>query len=333
MVMSMKILFQLNPYNQQRQQEKPRWIYPIKLAMYATYLRNQGHQVIWDWIGGWSSDRLVTSENDIDVPFLDLPPADRVLTDAMNPKWQQNGNFKHLPGTYIMSANGCWHGKCSFCVEKGVPYEVRPVGDVISEIDECVAMGFKEVFDDSGTFPIQDWLWNFYQKMRTSGLYKNLRLSCNMRFGVLDKAWIFMMKHINFRMLLYGLESANQKTLNKINKGIDIDKAVKELKIASKAGLENHIAVMFGFPWETDQDAIRTLKLVWWLLKKGYAKTAQASFYCPPDGIANESHRKYVPRIYNVIKYPSFWFNKIRDIKDINDLKYFWKCLKAGTQR
>ena len=44
----MRYLFPLNPYNQQRQFEKPVWVYPAHLAMYATYLRDQGHEVIWN---------------------------------------------------------------------------------------------------------------------------------------------------------------------------------------------------------------------------------------------------------------------------------------------
>src|SRR3990167_1984920 len=44
----MRYLFPLSPYNQQRQFEKPVWVYPCHLAAYATYLRNEGHEVVWD---------------------------------------------------------------------------------------------------------------------------------------------------------------------------------------------------------------------------------------------------------------------------------------------
>ena len=61
-------------------------------------------------------DRVISEPDGI--PFRKLPPPDRELTDAKNPKYQNNGNFKYLPGTYMLSAGGCWHGKCTFCVEK-----------------------------------------------------------------------------------------------------------------------------------------------------------------------------------------------------------------------
>jgi hypothetical protein len=35
----MRYLFPLNPWNQQRQFEKPVWVYPAHLAMYATYIK------------------------------------------------------------------------------------------------------------------------------------------------------------------------------------------------------------------------------------------------------------------------------------------------------
>jgi len=304
------------------------------MAMEAEWYRKRGHQVQWeiwyhedlDTYKRWTkADKIITEAEGL--PFLELPHPDRYFTNAMSSIYQNNGNFKYLPGTYIMSSNSCWYRKCSFCVERKVEeYQVRDDEDVLQEINECQCLGFREIFDDSGTFPTGDWLEVF-----CSGLYNlqhlfKIKFSCNMRFGTNPP--YSLMKWAGFRMLLYGLESANQETLNKIHKGIIIDDAIRELKTASILGLEPHIAVMFGYPWETDQDAIRTLKLVWWLLKKGYAKTAQASFYCPPDGIVNENHRKYVPMIYNVFRSPRFWLTKLKDIKSVDDIKYYWRALK-----
>lgn len=140
-----------------------------------------------------------------------------------------------------------------------------------------------------------------------------------------------MMKQAGFRMVLFGLESANQKTLDRIQKGTKTDD-VKYIIKAAKAGLDPHVAVMFGYPWETDNDSIATLRLVHDLLRRGYAKTAQASFYVSKDG-ANESQRKYIKRIYDVGYSPSFWITKLREIRNIDDLEYLWKQIKKGITR
>lgn len=351
----MKILFNLNPYNQQRQTFKPASIYPVLLAMYATYLKNQGHRVIWDSpYGNYTNlllglpvnttDKIITSESQIDVPFLELPAPDRVFTDAKNPKWQDNGNFKHRPGTYIMSSNSCWYKQCTFCVETKQPTcQTRPVISVMDEIGDCVKLGFKELFDDSGTFPNGLWLLAFCEQMILRGYNKKIRLGCNMRLDYLHPNLRGMrdMRKAGFRMILYGLESANQTTLDKINKGINIDSAVEYVKRSAKAGLEPHLAIMVGFPWESYQDALKTLRLVHYLLRKGYAKTAQASILTPfpdtplykeyPEINVDYDCKRLCRQIYNVGYHPEFWVRKIIAIRNMADLQYLWRSIKKGV--
>jgi len=323
-----KILYCPNEYSQQRQFERPANIYPILMAMECEYYRKQGHHV------AWRTDKTLTGHDYVwydkvirepeGIYFLDLPKPDRIFTHAMDYAYD-NGNFKYTPGTYIQAASGCWWGKCSFCVEKDKPYIVREVDDVIEEINECKSLGYREIFDDSGTFPIGGWLDEFCDKVSKVGI----RWSCNMRLIDLDYK---RLRSAGCRMLLFGLESASPKTNILIQKGVKVED-IKYIKKASEAGLDPHIACMFGYPWETDKDSIRTLRLVHYLLKKGYAKTAQASFYCGKDEQGNESQRKYVKRIYDVWRSPAFWLNKLHDIKDTDDIKYLWRAIKKGIMR
>ncbi len=327
----MKILYLPSCRSQQRQFQKTNVnIYPVLLASEAEWYRRQTkYRVDWgfnsitqDLVEGGYYDKVITEPDGL--PFLSLPAPDRVFTRAMDKKYQSNGNFKYLPGTYIQSANGCWWGNCTFCVEKNSHYQVRDVNSVIEEIKECKQMGFREVFDDSGTFPTGRWLDEFLRKCDGS-----VRLSCNMRLVDIDYSRLYA-KH--FRMLLFGIESANQKTLDIINKGVKYED-IKYIKKAAEAGLEPHIAVMFGYPWETDEDAERTLRLTHYLLRKGYAKTAQASLYSVNGCDNNPQHKRFVNRIYNAAYSLEFWFNKIRDIHNVDDLKYLWRAIKKGVQR
>lgn len=293
------------------------------MAMQAEWYRQQGHEVYWG--GGCANPEKVVTVPE-NIPFSVLPAPDRLFTKA---KEYTSGNYKHLPGTHIMSAAGCWWGRCKFCVENGKNYKERPVFDVIEEIRECEELGFREVFDDSDTFPVGEWLDEFLSMKEFDS---EIPISCNMRFGVLDEFHYKKMKWANFRMILYGLESANQDTLNTIHKGTSSKQAIEELKMASKIGLEPHIAVMFGYPWETEEDSINTLKLVWHLLRKGYAKTAQASFYQPPDGKNNPEHKKYVKMIYNAGFHLDFWMNRLKSIRNIDDILYIWRGIKCALK-
>lgn len=318
----MKYLFKLNQYNQQRQRENKRWIYPIKLAMYATHLRNQNHKVYWD-VDTKDYNKIITSEDQINVPFLDLPAPDRVLTDAKNPKWQDNGNFKFRPATYIQVADGCSWGKCAFCVEKGRGYEVRDVEDAYLEVLDCQINGFREIFDDSGTFPDGEWRGLFCEYVK----YLDIKLGCNLRVEDQD---FKMLADAGFRMVLFGVESASQDTLDRINKGVSHAKTEKIIKEASKAGLEPHITVMVGYPWETLKESYQTIRYARRLLCKGYARTAQVSVYDVWGYRANDKFHRVPQSIYKVGFSPRFWYNQIKNCKSKEDWQYILRSIKKG---
>lgn len=253
----MKILFQLNKENQQRQLEKLVYVYPALYAMAATYLRDQGNEVVWDGEDDGTFDKIYT--NDIEVmnlPFEKLPFPDRVLTDAKNKRWQVYGNYKYHPATHMLASNLCWYSKCTFCqdtqrMESGEKRGLRTVDHVMEEIDDLIAKGYKEVFDDSGTFPIGKWLEEFCIKMAVNGRRHKIKIGCNMR--VQDAPWR-LMAGAGFRFILFGVESANQITLDKIKKSAKAEETIRILKEASDAGLEPHGTFMTGYPWETEED-------------------------------------------------------------------------------
>ena len=86
--------------------------------MYATYLRNEGHNVCWnDYSPETNEDIYIKNDFQIDIPFDKLPYPDRIFTDAKNPRWQSYGNYKFHPATHMMASNLCWYGKCTFCVD------------------------------------------------------------------------------------------------------------------------------------------------------------------------------------------------------------------------
>jgi radical SAM superfamily enzyme YgiQ (UPF0313 family) len=219
----------------------------------------------------------------------DLPFIDRDLT-----KWQlysvHNGNYKYTPGTYMMVGRDCWYregGGCTFC-SWTIHYPAFNLRSPEKAVEEVGILAerykVKEIFDDTGTFPIGKWLERFCNGMIEKGYNKKLCFGCNMRFGALTLDEYRLMKRAGFRFILYGLESANQKTLDLLNKGVTEREQIESCKWASEAGLEPHLTIMFGYPWETKKDVMRTYDLAKYLLKKGYAKTFQGTIVIPYPG-------------------------------------------------
>lgn len=319
-IIIMKLLYLPNEYSQQRQRQKKVWVYPVLMAMEAEWYRKQGYNVIWDK-QDCKADRVITSPEGI--PFESLPAPDRVFTRAKDKKYQSYGNYKFHPATHMMVADGCWHGRCSFCVEKDRKYRVRSFQSVQQEIWECWEQGYKEIFDDSGTFPDAEWM-NTFCKLTLPKMV----LGCNLRINA--RVNFEQMKQAGFRMVLFGIESANQSTLDRINKGVNADDIIPTIKRAAAAGLEPHVAILTGLPWENEAEEHKTIKLVHYLLRKGYAKTAQASLY---DVKGEEAiDRGSVKKIYGAALYLDFWYNKIRDIKSLHDLRYLGRGIKSLWQ-
>lgn len=218
--------------------------------------------------------------------------------DRETSKWRlyatKNGNFKYFPGSYTMFARDCWWrsgGGCIFCSWTSTfkNYSVMPVHRAMAEIENCASLGIREIFDDSGTFPIGDWLHRFCSELRkfNKGLKHGrarITMGCNMRPGALkDEDWKTLAAS-GFRFILFGLESSSQTTLDRLNKGQRRGDIEASSYLASKYGLEPHATCMVGYPWETREEALQTVELAKTLFKKGWIKTLQATLVIPYPG-------------------------------------------------
>ena len=135
-------------------------------------------------------------------------------------------------------------------------FRVRSVENVLDEIGMLIEKyNAREIFDDSGTLMIGEWLKQLCEGLISRGYNKKIRYSCNMRFGALDQEDYVLMKKAGFRLLKFGLESGNQDTLNKLDKGIKVGDIVEGCKMAQKAGLTVHLTMIVGYPWETNAPA------------------------------------------------------------------------------
>jgi radical SAM superfamily enzyme YgiQ (UPF0313 family) len=224
-----------------------------------------------------------------------LPKIDRILT-----KWWlysgDNGNFIYKPNAYTMIGRDCWwrrpshDGKsgCTFCSWTTIfpQWRVGTPQQLLDEVGYLISLGVKEIFDDTGTFPVGKWLSEFCKGMINRGYNKQVVFGCNMRAGALRQKDYTLMGKAGFRFILYGLESYNQKTLDRINKGTTAKQLEDSLKMAVTAGLQPHITVMLGYPWETKEDALKTVSFVRHLFSKGYIYTMQATILMPYPGTA-----------------------------------------------
>ncbi len=281
----------------------------------------------------------------------------------------KNGNFKHLPATYTMASMDCWYRPkqpCTFCswVSYHPKTTTRSCEDFLAEVESLINFGFKEFFDDSGTFPAGKWLHEFCNEMIDRGYSKHIKWGCNMRFGALQPDDFKLMADAGCRFILWGFESTNQSTLDMLSKGYKTDDMKKDLICARMNGIWNHLTCMIGYPWETLEDEKRTFKMVKWLLVNDWASSMQATICMPYPGtrlftqckeekwLVNDDWNtwdmtsqvmklKYpfaealkLQKAYYDISYnPKFIMNKLTKIRTKEDLKFYWRLSKKVVNR
>lgn len=291
-----------------------------------------------------------------------LPFIDRELT-----KWwlysEKNGNYSRTPGAYTMVGRDCWWHRCTFCSWTTLypNFRVRKPELLVEEIVLLIEKyGVREIFDDTGSFPVGKWLRKFCRLVIEEGYNEEVKLGCNMRFGALGFKDYKLMSKAGFRLLLFGLESANQRTLDKINKNLTVERIIKECKWASQAGLEPHLTIMVGYHWETKEDVMKTVELAKRLFRKGYASTLQATIVVPYPGtplfkeckekglLITEDWNHYdmskgvmkspmnqdelkdvVQKLYEIFFVPRYVFRRLISIRNLDDVRF----IKRGISK
>ncbi len=236
---------------------------------------------IWSRLDG---EILNTGPFRLDHDLNSLPFVDRELT-----MWNLYGEplYKRGPFTYTMVGRDCPWAKCTFCSWTTLfpKFRTRTPESLLDEIGFLIGRyGVREIFDDTGTFPSGGWLEKFCKGMVQRGYNRKIRLSCNMRFDYLTPERARLMREAGFRLMKLGLESASQATLDRLVKGTSVEDIERGCRIAKDAGLEVHLTIMVGYPWETREDALRTLALAHKLMRGGLADMLQSTVTIPYPG-------------------------------------------------
>jgi radical SAM superfamily enzyme YgiQ (UPF0313 family) len=144
--------------------------------------------------------------------------------------------------------------------------------------------GVKEIFDDSGVWYRGKEARQFAQGIIDRGLHKRgCYFGINTRFEYLDEDTIKLMGKANFRFILLGYEAADEETLQRLNKGYQLQHVENCLKWMTKYGMHPHLTIMVGYYWQTQEQLDNTVSEVKRLMISGLARTLQVTLCTPLD--------------------------------------------------
>ena len=292
-----------------------------------------------------------------------LPFIDRDLTNAhlYFEKWK-----KRLPFMWTMAGRDCPYGKCTFCswTVTYPKFRTQSPTRVVDEIEFMVKQyGAKNVFDDTGALPTGNWLTRFCNELIDRKLNEEIIVDCNFRFDYFTEKNVHLMKKAGFRKLILGIESASERTIDILDKSLTRERIIEGCKMATAAGLQPHLTLMVGYPWETKEDAYETLKLARYLMTNGLANMLQATVVMPYPGTPlfelcqrngwirfdETEYDRYdmtepvcvltdmdetevvqmAGQFYKIFMHPKFLMHQLRHLNSLEDLDYMTRGAKA----
>ena len=212
---------------------------------------------IWDIPGIVCVDKINPPngyiENLDNLPF----PARHLLSD-------RHYRYALWPGkkiTTMITSRGCPY-QCIFCDKSifGSRWRARSPQNVVEEL-ELVTKEFGVqsiiIYDDLFTFNKQR-VMDICQGILEKGL--KIEWKCEGRVDRVDFEMLKLMKKAGCSLIAYGVESANQNSLNFLKKGTTIGQIRRAFEITRQAGVRPMAYFILGIPTETYDESLKTIK-------------------------------------------------------------------------
>lgn len=161
--------------------------------------------------------------------------------------------------TIMVTARGCPY-ECSFCAIRKIPYQERSAMNVVNEIEECYRQyNIREIdFFDASFFLNKNRFLNINNEIRKKKI--RIEWSCRTRVDLIDDEILKEASSTGCRLILLGIESANEQILKNIKKGINTEQIKRAVKLCKKYGILTLGFFMIGNPGENRQSTEETIK-------------------------------------------------------------------------
>ncbi len=185
------------------------------------------------------------------------------INKLSSPLFEKKDKLKFLQAT-----KKCYWGKCAFCsydTNKLRPKaNIRDPKKVVDDIRKNIDTQNKEnnyfMFSDNA-LPIS------FAKKFSEELIKNkdikIRLASYLRFEKnIDYDFLVKAKKAGFELFLFGLETSSQRLLKLIEKGIEVNTALRIIDACSKLGIKMLITFIAGLPTQTKEELTEDLTFI-----------------------------------------------------------------------
>jgi radical SAM superfamily enzyme YgiQ (UPF0313 family) len=304
------------------------------------------------------------------APLIDnldeLPFSIQVIEKHLNIR-DYHMDYLLYPWVQTFFGRGCY-GQCIFCLWPqtlmGRKYRKRSLESIFAELDYIRdrAPHVREMMIDDDTLTFDLARLREFCERKIAGGYA-INWCANVRPNIGSAETLKLMKRAGCRAVVAGYESGSPDILQRIKKGISIERMEEFAAAAREAGIQVHGDFIIGLPGETPQTIEQTLQFALrlkpatmqvsialplpgtefydWLKANRYLKSEDFSQYLTPEGAQNvmmdypglssEDMKRAMHRI--VVRYysrPSYLAGAVgRIARDPREFVKFWH---AGTK-
>lgn len=163
-----------------------------------------------------------------------------------------------LPDTlYLRTSIGCYWNKCKFCTQALNKYKHRSVELIVQDMLKMIEIyhcNFIYLSDESIPLAKIGKIADLIIKKRLNILWTTYsRFEKNIPLDFCKK-----IIRSGCDMLSFGLESANQRVNDLMNKGVKMTTVIENLKVFRKLRFGCAIGAIIGFPGETEKEMLNT---------------------------------------------------------------------------
>ncbi len=173
-------------------------------------------------------------------------------------------------------AHGCYWHKCSFCdtsLDYINRYETAPVAVLVDRIEQIIARtgqsGFHFVDEAAPPAVLKELALELLRRKINISWWTNIRFE-----RAFTKDLCRLLAASGCIAVTGGLETAADRLLKLMNKGVTVRQAAQACDNFNKAGIMVHAYLMYGFPTQTAQETIDSLEVVRQFFKEGLIQSA-----------------------------------------------------------
>ncbi len=297
----------------------------------------------------WCSELDFCIRGDPETPALDIvegrnPPKDIWIEEDLDalgmPAYELLPIYRFPLNdrrwTFLIDGKGCPY-RCIYCVEPIISKRkarYKSISRVLDEIDYIVNQCHYSYFmfwDELFTLNIERSK-EICRQIIERRLNKKCQWMITTRVDKADKELFTLMKKSGCWMVVFGVESGNQKVLDEVRKDITLEQSLKAVNMAHSCGLKTVGHFIMGLPGsskEADKDTINFALS----LPLDYAQ-----FYCCTafpgselydmalaKGYLSVNSWEYVEQGTANVSYPHYSAKDIQQIRRLAYHKFYWR--------